>query len=51
MKNNMQLEIFTYGDFDFKKLIEEEKNVLCSSLIKNIMEIHKNKQSKRRKEK
>ena len=46
-KNN--LEVFTYGNFNFELLSEDEINILCSSLLSNILEIHKEKQGKRRK--
>ena len=50
MKKN-KLEVFTYGKFDFDLLSEDEINILCSSLLSSILEIHKEKQRKREKSK
>ena len=48
-KNN--LEVFTYGNFNFDLLSEDEINILSSSLLTSILEIHNEKQRKRRKQK
>ena len=51
MKQKNKLEVFTYGKFDFELLNEDEINIICSSLLASILEIHKEKQPKRRKQK
>ena len=51
MKQKNKLEVFTYGKFDFELLNEDEINILCSSLLSSILEIHKDKRRKRRKQK
>ena len=50
MKQKNKLEVFTYGKFDFELLSEDEINIICSSLLSSILEIHKDKQRKRRKQ-
>ena len=49
MQQKIDIEIFTYGNFDFELLSEDEKNILYSSLLSSILKIHKEKQNKRRK--
>ena len=51
MKQKNKLVVFTYDKFDFELLNEDEINIICSSLLASILEIHKEKQRKRRKQK
>lgn len=51
MQQKNKLEVFIYGKFDFNLLSIDEKNVIYTSLLSSILEIHKEKQPKRRKQK
>ena len=51
MQQKNKLEVFTFGSFNFELLSEDEINILCSSLLSSILEINKDKQRKRRKQK
>ena len=47
MQQKNKLEIFTFGIFDFELLSEDEKNIIYTFLLSNILEIHKDKKSKK----
>ena len=51
MQHKNNLEVLTFGKFYFELLSEDEKNLLYTSLLTTIFEIHKEKQIKRMKQK
>ena len=48
MKKQLKLEVYTFGKCSFETLSDEEQNLICSSLLSTILELHKSKTIRRK---